>query len=132
MKKPESQVRTRLITLILCVFPTLICLAARGQVTKPKLRVAADGFPSGHDTPEGAACDLARAFINRDAGQFAETCIKPYANGKSQDDYATFLKRTIESIKLEAAKTEPSTGGPKAIGKVFAARHLTMDGPASY
>ena len=31
---------------------------------KPKLKVVADGFPAGHATPEGVACDLARAFID--------------------------------------------------------------------
>lgn len=35
-------------------------------------------------------------------------------------------------MKNEAAKTEPSPGGPKSIVKVYAARHLSRDGPASY
>src|SRR5258708_78153 len=33
---------------------------------RQKLQVQRDGFPSGHGSPEGAACDLARAFIQRD------------------------------------------------------------------
>ena len=32
----------------------------------------------------------------------------------------------------EAAKKDPSPSGPKAIGKTFAARHLSHDGPVSY
>jgi hypothetical protein len=119
-------------TLSICILTSVFCLTAAAQTVKPKLKVASDGFPSGHDTPEGAACDLARAFINHDASLLISTCIRAYAKGKSQDDYAAFLQSTIESMKLEAAKTEPSPGGPKAIGKVFAARHLTRDGPASY
>jgi len=99
---------------------------------KPKLRVAADGLPAGHDTPEGAACDLARAFIQRDAKLFQETCIRPYNGGKGLADYTKFLKATAESIQEEAARKEPSPGGPKSIGKVFAARRLSRDGPASY
>jgi hypothetical protein len=51
----------------------LLPVAAGRQTAKPKLRVAADGFPSGHDTPAGAACDLARSFINRDDKLFSST-----------------------------------------------------------
>jgi hypothetical protein len=99
---------------------------------KPVLKVAADGFPTGHDTPEGVACDLARAFITRDVNLFEETCIKPFTGGKSYEEYSAFLQRTVESIKQEAARTVPSPGGPRVIGKVFAARHLTQGGPTSY
>ena len=105
---------------------------ATSPVTKEKLNVAADGFPSGHSTPEGAACDLARAFIKRDSTLFTNTCVPPYGGGKGPEEYAAFLKSTVESMKTEAAKKEPSPGGPKSIAKVFAARHLTKNGPASY
>jgi hypothetical protein len=91
-----------------------------------------DGFPAGHDSPEGAACDLARAFIKRDHALFTETCIKLYERGTGPDDYATFLQSTVESIKEEAARAVPSPGGPKEIGKVFAARPLTKNGPSSF
>jgi hypothetical protein len=124
--------RLKIFTPTLCLLATVFCMASADQTVKPKLKVAVDGFPSGHDTPEGAACDLARAFIKHDAALFARTCIQPSGAGKSRDDYAAFLKSTTESIKQEAAKAEPSPGGPKAIGKVFAARHLTMNGPASF
>jgi hypothetical protein len=46
--------------------------------------------------------------------------------------YAQFLRETVRNIRQEAAKKEPSPGGPKTIGKVFAARHLSKNGPASY
>lgn len=101
-------------------------------LAKQKLTVAADGFPSGHGSPEGVACDLARAFINRDATLFMSTCIALDGDGKGPEDYAAFLKNTAESMKQESLKKEPSPGGPKAIGKVFAARHLSKNGPASY
>jgi len=123
--------RLRTLALFICILVTGFCMASADQTVKPKLKVASDGFPIGHDTPEGAACDLARAFIKHDVGLFVSRCIQPSGVGKSRDDYAAFLKSTAESIKQEAAKAEPSPGGPKAIGKVFAARHLTMDGPAS-
>jgi hypothetical protein len=49
---------------------------------KPKIKVAADGFPAGHDTPEGVACDLARAFIKHDMVLFTNTCIQPFGGAK--------------------------------------------------
>jgi hypothetical protein len=114
-----------------CVVLTT-CYAFATDNAKPKIKVAADGFPAGHDTPEGVACDLARAFIKRDTSLFINKCIKLYAEGKGPGDYAKFLQSTVDSMKEEAAKKEPSPGGPKSIGKVFAARHLSKNGPASY
>jgi len=109
-------------------------LMAAGSYGKDRLpiKVLADGFPAGHDTPEAAACDLARAFIKRDATLFEATCIKPFSQGKSRQESAAFLKETAASIKQEAARKEPSPGGPRAIAKVFAARSFSRDGPASY
>jgi len=118
--------------LYISILTAAFCVPSSAQDVKPKLKVASDGFPSGHDTPEGVACDLARAFIKHDVNLFTSTCIRAYSTGQSRDDYATFLKNTTDSMKQEAAQTEPSPEGPKAIGKVFAARHLTRDGPASY
>jgi len=117
--------------LVLVLSALFVSLGA-GQTPKPKIKLAADGFPTGHDTPEGVASDLARAFINKDATLFSATCVKPYGGGKARDDYSKFLQASIESIKQEAGKKEPSPQGPKNIGKVFAARHLTRSGPASF
>ena len=122
----------KMLTTIICIFTAIFCTVAANPTTKPKLHVAADGFPKGHDTPEGAACVLARAFIKHDDALFTNTCIRLYGGGKGRADYAAFLTKTVAEIKAEAARKEPSPGGPKAIGKVFAARHLSMDGPASY
>jgi len=118
--------------------PTLICLLAvisfsftAAAAEKSKIKVAEDGFPTGHETPEGAACDLARAFITHDVSAFNRTCVRLYA-GTGPKDYAAFLRSTAESMKAEAARKEPSPSAPKSIGKTFAARHLSSDGPASY
>jgi len=105
---------------------------ATDPAPKPKLTVTADGFPSGHGTPEGAACDLARAFIHHDAALFGDTCIRLYAGGIGPADYAEFLKNVAGEIKAEAARKDGASRGPKSIGKVFAARPLTKHGPASY
>ena len=84
------------------------------------------------NTPEGAACDLARAFIKRDAKLFEATCVKPIVQAKSRDEYSAFLKATAAEMKREAERREPSPGGPKTITKVFAARSLSRTGPASF
>jgi len=118
--------------LLLSISLPLLLGAAGKQATKPKLRVEADGLPGGHDTPEGAACDLARSFINRDDRLFSSTSIRVYGGGNGRDAYAKFLQETVQSIKAEAAKKEPSPRGPRSIGKVFAARHLSKSGPVSY
>jgi len=120
----------------------LTCLAARtsltlpgvvgNQTAKPKLRVVPDGLPSGHGTPEGAASDVVRALINRDEKLFSNTCVRLYAGGNGPAAYAQFLRETVRNIRQEAAKKKPSPRGPKTIGKVFAARHLSKNGPASY
>jgi hypothetical protein len=120
------------LTTLLGILSVVLCGLGADNATKPKLKVAADGFPSGHDTPEGAACDLARAFIKRDFSLFTNICVRPYAAGKGQGDYAAFLKSTVESMKAETERKDKPPRGPKAIGKVFAARHLSKNGPASY
>ena len=132
MKKPQPKSWPLLLALVICTFLSLLSGAAGKQTTKPKLRVAADGLPSGHDTPEGAACDLARSFVNRDEKLFSSTSIRLYGGGNGREAYAKFLQETVQSIKAEAAKKEPSPQGPRSIGKVFAARHLSKSGPVSY
>jgi hypothetical protein len=114
-----------------CIVLTACCAFAADDA-RPKIQVADDGFPAGRYTPEGAACDLARAFIKRDASLFMNTCVPLYAGGKGPEDYAKFLQSAVERMKQEAVKAEPSPGEPKSIGKVFAARHLSRNGPASY
>jgi hypothetical protein len=124
--------QTRKPLLVLICFVSLLCSAAGNQTSKPKLRVAADGLPSGHGTPEGAACDVARSLLNRDEKLFSSTCVRLCAGGNGPTAYAQFLRDTVQNIRLEAAKKVPSPGGPKTMAKVFAARHLSKDGPASY
>lgn len=136
LNRPRATSHKRL-SAPLVVLTFLFCgLAAAGahaqQSSKPKLRVAVDGFPAGHDTPEGVATDLARAFINRDAALFSSTSVRLHGSGAGRASYARFLHDRVEDIKQEAAKKEPSPFGPKTIGKVFAARRLTRNGPASY
>src|ERR1051325_2000048 len=113
-----------LLYLLLAGFSTVAADAA-----KPKIKLAADKFPTGHETPESVACDRARAFINHDTQLFTNSCIRVYLSGEGAKEYRAFLWRQIENMKQEAAKKEPSPHGPSAIGKTFAARHLSKNGP---
>ena len=100
---------------------------------KPKLKLAADGFPSGHSTPEGTACDLARAFIANDAALFTTTCVPAYGNDTVRDEYKAFLHGVVESfLKTRSLKLDPAPDNPKTVVKVFAARHLSREGPVTY
>src|SRR5258707_85058 len=106
--------------LICLVFVLMLdCFAAVAQTSRPVLKVEKDGFPSGHATPEGAACDLARAFMKHDVALFKSTCIKPFGGGENLKKYEAFLKQTVQTMNTEGKKPSPSPGGPKAIGKVF-------------
>jgi hypothetical protein len=96
---------------------------------KPKLKVAADGFPVGQATPEGAASDLARAFMTRNAGAFRKVCIRPYG-GQGRSEYTDYLDGVF--AHLRQATGSPTPDDPKKIVTVFAARHLSKNGPASY
>lgn len=99
---------------------------------KPPITVAADGFPAGQDTPEGAAADLARAFIGKDPLAFKNICIRLYSEGESRKNYEAFLEKVVSGITSEKALAAPSPKSPKAIGKIFASRRLTNNGAASY
>jgi hypothetical protein len=102
-----------------------------GSITeaKPRLKTAADGFPAGQDTPEGAASDLARAFIKQDALGFRRICIRPYGAGQARAEYVEYLQGVSTRLKPESVV---SPDNPIRIAKVFAARHLSKSGPASY
>jgi hypothetical protein len=120
------------LTAAVFVFLPILSGASSRQSIKAKLKVAADGPPRGHDTPEGAACDLARAFIERNDKLFTSTSIRLYGGGTGREAYVKFLRETVESIQAEAAKKAPSPQGPKSIGKVYAAPRLNKSGPVSY
>ena len=105
---------------LIVISATAVLNAARGKV--------ADGFPAGQSTPEGAACDFARAFITKNPSLFRTVALKPYG----PDRYEKAVSDIAKTITQERAKKVPSPGGPKEIVKCFAARHLTKDGPVSY
>jgi hypothetical protein len=112
------------------VIALVLSVLVGSSCAKPKLKVAADGFPTGQTTPEGAASDLARAFITRDAMAFRKACIRPHGSGQARAEYTDYLDGV--SAYLQQATGTPSLDDPKKIVTVFAARHLSRKGPASY
>ena len=74
----------------------------------------------------------AQRFEDRGPVLFKSTCIKPFGGGQHRAEYEDFLKQMTISITLAAKKPTPSPGGPQSIAKVYTARHLTLEGPASY
>ena len=96
---------------------------------KPKVNTASDGFPTGQDTPEGVATDLARAFITADGARFRSICIRPYNAGQPRADYVGYLNGVLEHFKQAKGS---SADDPVKVVMVFAARHLSKRGPASY
>jgi len=123
-----KSVLTGTLALLLLLCPSI----AADPPAKLPIKVAEDGFPSGSDTPEGVACDLARAFIHHDPALFLGACIKPYGGAETRKTYEEFLDGVVAQMKEEAGKSAPSPGAPKSIGKCFGARHLSKNGPASY
>ena len=123
--------RIQFILCSLMIVSPVFADAQNNEGMKQVIMVAPDGFPQGSSTPEGVACDLARAFIHRDAALFQRTCIEPFGGGDDRKAYEEFLKNVAASMEREAKKDTPSPGGPKTIAKVYAARRLTLNGPAS-
>ena len=99
---------------------------------EPAIAAAGDGFPSGPDTPEGAACDLARAFIHDDPALFLATCIEPFGDPEAKMVRHQFLQSVVVQMKMDPAGKAPSPDSPRSIAKCFAARHLRETGPAAY
>ena len=100
---------------------------------RPSIILAKDGFPSCQDTPEGAACDFSRAFIDSDIGLLKKTCLKTYGSGLDVGKkYDAFLAKIIKGTQEHAGGETPHPLNPKIIEKVFSARYLSMNGPGSY
>jgi hypothetical protein len=120
------------LTSLLFLSAIMIANQAADPPGKSKIRLGNDGFPIGRNTPEGAACDFARAFILRDSKMFTNVCARFKPTSKSGKEYADFIASKVESINAEANRKDSPPRGPKAIGKVYAARHLSKNGPASF
>lgn len=118
--------------IVACTVLILASVVGVGAAAKPKLKVADDGFPTGQNTPEGAASDLVRAFMQSNVTLLQSVCIRPYGAGQSRSDYSGYLAGVVAHLKRQQERHTPSPDGPSRITKVFAARHLSNNGPASY
>jgi len=96
------------------------------------LKLGANGLPSGQETPEGVAIDLAWVFISKDPKLFRKICIPPFGAGENRKAYEEFLAGVESSMIAEAKRPTPSPNGPKSIFRLYAARHLSQNGPSSY
>ena len=103
----------------------VLLIAWRTFAAEPAAKPGNDGFPTGKDSPEGAACDLARAFIHDDAALFLATCVEPYGSAEARAAYHRFLEGIVVQMKGLPAGNVPSPDAPESIVKCFAARHLT-------
>jgi len=65
----------------------------------------------------------------RDATWFRSVCIRPYGAGRARTDYAAYLDGVSGHLQ---ENVQPSPDDPQKIVRVFAARHLSKNGPASY
>ena len=110
----------------------LVSILVGTSAAKPKLKVADDGFPTGQSTPEGAASDLTRAFMRQDITLFRSVCIRPFGGGQLLSEYTGYLNGIAVHFKQGKALATTLPDNPKRITKVFAARHLSKNGPASY
>jgi hypothetical protein len=117
---------------IALVAALLVSLLSVASEARPKVKVASDGFPTGQATPEGAAADLARAYIQKDPALFRRVCIRPYGRGSGRNEYVRYLDGVSRSLKEELEKGTPPSDNPKKIGRVFAVRPMSRNGPASY
>jgi hypothetical protein len=108
----------------------LVCFLGSISVARPRLKLAHDGFPTGQNTPEGVASDLARAFIKQDASGFRSICIRSYGAGQVRAEYVEYVEGVVNHLKPQSVNSAPDN--PISIAKVFAARHLSKNGPVSY
>jgi hypothetical protein len=88
---------------------------------------AAD-VPTGHQTPEGIACDAIMAYINRDSKAWLATLVRPIYGDEGNKKYAEFKKQMTDGA--DKAKEDASFKPPRLI-KCYKARQLSLNGPGS-
>lgn len=109
----------------LAVVVCVLMFVLRTGAIEPAAGVVKDVFPAGTGTPEGAACDLARAFIHNDSALFLATCIEPYGSADTRQTRHQFLQSVVVQMKLDPTGSSPSPDSPKSIAKCFAARRFS-------
>lgn len=89
-----------------------------------------DPFPTGQDKAEAVAADYARAFAKGDADLLKRVVVRNFMSGRPGEEYARFQRELADHVGNKTmSKSDPNN--PEKIVKVYAARHLTKQGPAS-
>jgi hypothetical protein len=90
-----------------------------------------DAFPKGTASPEGVAADLARAFIESRVDVFDKACLQLDAKRSPAEFKYQAALALLRSEILAHAKQPAAEGDPIAIKRVYRARRLSREGPAS-
>ena len=91
------------------------------------LALSAAEVPTGQDTAEGVACDLAKAFITAD-----KTILNRIVMPSGKAEYQAFLSDIARQMDEQSAVKASDRNGPKDIGVCFKMGALSKDGPNSY
>ncbi|MBC2601665.1 hypothetical protein [Puniceicoccus vermicola] len=91
-------------------------------------RLLAEGCPSGHETPEGIACDAVQAYADCDSKAWLKTLIRPIYGKEGDAAYEEFKKYMVKMTDENESKE--GFVAP-IIVKVFKARNFSMNGPGS-
>jgi hypothetical protein len=101
-------------------------------VAAPPALVAPAAWPSGQRTPEGVACDLARAFIVADGKLLRASCFVITPGTPERDAYNNFLDETFTAMDVAGAVPGNQEGWPVAIERVYRARALSSPAGAAF
>lgn len=112
--------------------PTVAPPAIPKAVSAAPGQVAKDGLPTGQDSAEGVACDLARSFAAADATMWSGITIKLPSDDKAHAKLESFVEATATEMEAEAKKPDAERSGPKDIGACFKARHLSDANAVTY
>jgi hypothetical protein len=88
----------------------------------------AEDRPSGHETPEGIACDAVQAYANCDSKAWLKTLIRPIYGNEGNESYDEFK---IQMVKMTDENKGKEGFVAPTIVKVFKARNFSMNGPGS-
>ncbi|MBY0262372.1 MAG: hypothetical protein K2Q20_08510 [Phycisphaerales bacterium] len=95
--------------------------------------MATDGFPTGQDSPEGAAADGARAFVTADKELWRRVCYPPSAvAGPKKEEYSKFVDHMASCMDDAKRMGASKAGGPKRITKVYKVRDLSNPSGPSF
>lgn len=105
----------------------ICCVSTITSSYKQRASKTADAFPTGRTSPEGAACDLMRAYISNDADLFEERRCKQSCEGRldSAIAYGTFLEYRPQPLQ-PLASNHAQCAAPTWIVEVFPSQRFAL------